>query len=225
MWEHRRRSDTVGPCVVQISVDLWSALLVCASGSGMCEDGFAGDDAPYAVCHSIDDNPEMPATMDQKDSNVRDEVQSKRQKLMDELDIDIPELRWWLEGAGSCVYACKAQASARVDVPTAPEVVPRDLRQCARREGLEVRLSREWVRAFLVSIDLSFQAAAQRRGLSTSVPRPNRCCKRSSATFLQPCDVGLARPFKVDAIVMMSKEPTDTPHRIWQSFPRCLAAT
>ena len=88
----------------------------------MCEDGFAGDDAPYAVCPSIDDNPEMPGTMDQKDSNVRDEAQSKRGKLMDELDI-IPELRGWLEGAGSCVYACKAQASARVDVPTAPEVV------------------------------------------------------------------------------------------------------
>ena len=169
MWEHqerklgdRRRSDTVGPCVVQISVDLWPALLVCASGSGMCEDGFAGDDAPYAVCPSIDDNPEMPGTMDQKDSNVRDEVQSKRQKLMDELEIDIPELRGWLEGAGSCVYACKAQASARVDVPTAPEVVPGDLRQCARREGLEVRLSREWVRAFLVSIGLSYKSAAQR---------------------------------------------------------------
>ena len=194
--------------MVQISVDLWSALLVCASGSGMCEDGFAGDDALYAVCPSIDDNPEMPGTMDQKDSNVRDEVQSKRQKLMDELDIDIPELRWWLEGAWSCVYACKAQASARVDVPTAPEVVPRDLRQCARREGLEVRLSREWVR------DLSFQAAAQRRGLSTSVPRPNRCCKRSSATFLQPCDVGLMRPFKVDAIVMMSNGSIDTLHRV-----------
>ena len=108
------------------------------------------------ICSSIDDNPEMPGTMDQKDSNVRDEVQSKRQKLMDELGIDIPELREWSEGAGSCVYACKAQASARVDVPTAPEVVPGDLRQCARREGLEVRLSREWVRAFLVSIDLSF---------------------------------------------------------------------
>ena len=32
----------------------------------------------------------------------------------------IPVLREWLEGAGSCAYACKAQASARVDVPTAP---------------------------------------------------------------------------------------------------------
>ena len=36
------------------------------SGSGMCEDGFAGDDAPCDVCPSIDDNPEMPGTMDQK---------------------------------------------------------------------------------------------------------------------------------------------------------------
>ena len=83
------------------------------SGSGMCEDGFAGDDAPYAVRPSIDDNPEMPGTMDQKDSNVRDEAQSKRRKSMDEFDI-IPELREWLEGAGSCVYACKAQASIEV---------------------------------------------------------------------------------------------------------------
>ena len=99
MWEHqerklgdRRRSDTVG----QISVDLWLALLVCARSSGMCEDGFAGDNAPYAVCPSIDDKPEMPGTMDQKDSDEG------------------------AEGAGSCAYACKAQASARVDVPTAP---------------------------------------------------------------------------------------------------------
>ena len=42
-------------------------------GSGMCEDGSAGDDAPHAVYPSIVDNP----TMDQKDSNVRDEAQSK----------------------------------------------------------------------------------------------------------------------------------------------------
>ena len=160
------------------------------------------------MCPSIDDNPEMPSTMDQKDSNVRDEAQSKRGKLMDELDI-IPELKVWLEGAGSCVYACKAQASARVDVPTAPEVVPRDLQQCARRERLEVRLSRK----------LSFQAATQGRGLSTSMPKPNRCCKKSSATFLNPCDVGLMNPFKVDAIVMMSNEPTDTLHRVCQSVP------
>ena len=31
----------------------------------MCEDGFAGDDAPCAVCRSIDDNPEMPGIMDE----------------------------------------------------------------------------------------------------------------------------------------------------------------
>ena len=45
------------------------------------------DDAPHAVCPSIDDSPEVPGTMDQKDSNVRDEAQSKRWKLMDELEI------------------------------------------------------------------------------------------------------------------------------------------
>ena len=35
----------------------------------------------------------FPGTMDQKDSNVRDEAQSKRRKLMDELETDIPELK------------------------------------------------------------------------------------------------------------------------------------
>ena len=76
----------------------WTHDLLCwfvpssLSGSGM----FAGDDALCAVCPSIDDNPEMPGTVDQKDSNEG------------------------AEGAGSCAYACKAQASARVDVPTAP---------------------------------------------------------------------------------------------------------
>ena len=166
MWEHqerklgdRRRSDTVGPCVVQNSVDLWSALLVCASDSDMYEDGFAGDDAPYTVWPSIDDNPEMSGIMVPKASNVRD------------------------------VFG------------------------------------REWMRVFLVSIDLSYKAAAQGRDLSTSVPRPNRCCKRSSTTFLQTYNVGLMRPFKVDVIVMMRNELTDTLHRIWQSFPRCLGAT
>ena len=32
------------------------------------------------------------------------------------------------------------------------------------KDGLKVKLSREWVRAFLVSIDLSFKAATQRSG-------------------------------------------------------------
>ena len=62
-----------------LSVHVWFKFQwTCGSGSGMCEDGFAGDDALYPVCPSIDDNPEMPGTMDQKDSNVRDEAQSKR---------------------------------------------------------------------------------------------------------------------------------------------------
>ena len=80
----------------------WTRDLLCwfvpssLSGSGMCEDGLAGDGAPCAVCPSIDYNPEMPGTMDQKDSNEG------------------------AEGAESCAHACKAQASARVDVPIAP---------------------------------------------------------------------------------------------------------
>ena len=43
-------------------------------GSGMCEDGFAGDDPSHAVYPSIVDNPKMPGTMDKKDSDVRDEA-------------------------------------------------------------------------------------------------------------------------------------------------------
>ena len=50
----------------------------------------------------------------------QNEMHSKRRKLMEEMEIDIPELKAWFEGAGSCAYACKAQTSARVDVPTAP---------------------------------------------------------------------------------------------------------
>ena len=51
------------------------------NGSGVCADGFAGDDAPRAVFPSIVGRPKMPGMMvgmDQKDSNVGDEVQSKR---------------------------------------------------------------------------------------------------------------------------------------------------
>ena len=69
------------------------------SGSGMCEDGFAGDDAPYAVCPSIDDNPEMPGTMDQKDGNEG------------------------AEGAGSCVYACGGFAGDDVPHVIFPSIV------------------------------------------------------------------------------------------------------
>ena len=71
MWEHqerklgdRRRSDTVGPCVVQISVDLWLAFLDCTIFTFWQWHVFAGDDAPCAVCPWIDDNLEMPGTMD-----------------------------------------------------------------------------------------------------------------------------------------------------------------
>ena len=48
------------------------------NGSGMCEDGFAGDDAPHTLFPLIVDKPKIIGTVDQKDGYVRDEAQRKR---------------------------------------------------------------------------------------------------------------------------------------------------
>jgi actin-related protein len=55
--------------------------LVVDNGSGMCKAGFAGDDAPRAVFPSIVGRPKFPGIMvgmDQKETYVGDEAQSKR---------------------------------------------------------------------------------------------------------------------------------------------------
>ena len=56
------------------------AALVAANGSGVCADGFAGDEAPRVELPSIIDGPKTPGIMvdtEEKDSNVGDEVQCK----------------------------------------------------------------------------------------------------------------------------------------------------
>ena len=75
-------------------------------------------DASLTVLLSTVDRSSMPGIIVEMDQT---EAESKRQKcsLTDELYI-IPELKEWSEGGGSCVDTCKAQASAREDVPTAP---------------------------------------------------------------------------------------------------------
>jgi len=57
------------------------AALVVDNGSGMCKAGFAGDDAPSAVFASLVGRPKVPGIMaglDQQDSYIGDQAQSKR---------------------------------------------------------------------------------------------------------------------------------------------------
>ena len=57
------------------------AELVADNGSGVCADGFAGDEAPRVELPTIVGRPKMPGMMvgtEQKDSNVGDDVQCKR---------------------------------------------------------------------------------------------------------------------------------------------------
>ena len=58
------------------------------NGSGMCKAGLAGKDALRAVFPSTVDKSKMPGTMDQEDSDVRDDAQRKRGVSMVNADSD-----------------------------------------------------------------------------------------------------------------------------------------
>ena len=85
--------------------------------------------------------------------------------------------RWKLDGPGGCRGRPKKITGAVAEKLTvlthdmlrqgscvSLDIMRTLFQDLCKKEGLEVRLSREWVRAFLVSIDLSFKAAAQRSG-------------------------------------------------------------
>ena len=65
----------------QITEPFWVEQVVVDNGSDMCKTEFAGDDASPAVIPSSVDKPKVSGIMvgmEQKDSNVGDDVQSKR---------------------------------------------------------------------------------------------------------------------------------------------------
>ena len=83
-----------------------AALVV--DGSGMCKEGFAGDDAPRAVFPSIEGRPKMPGIMDQKDA-IQDDLWDWAWRHFGEIVEAKNEVffanypPWGLEGAGEPV--------------------------------------------------------------------------------------------------------------------------
>ena len=101
------------------------AELVVGNDSGMYNAGLAGDDAPRAVPSDVRyDGRYGPEGRKNLALHILLRTQGCETFNVPAMYVAIKafnrELKQWLDGAGSCAYAWKAQASARVDVPTAP---------------------------------------------------------------------------------------------------------